>query len=413
MQNNKINKEGQAEFLKNMLVGFGVIFFMTYILVLVSYNSNYGDYVPHTSWALEMFRDDLWDWFANKISYPLWHLGVNICVNNMEIQEAKATALVTALYQGAAFLSILGIWSMIKTVNIDRSKQAFWAVCLLLVNPLYAPWFNQRYYLGQIAANTWHNPANIAVKCFAILSFGLVVVLLQGRENTGESKKRNLLAYIALSASLLLSVLAKPSFLQGFLPGFGLFIVVRVVLERKNFDLRFYTKLCVAFVPAVAMLFFQYLNIFCNVEYIKTQIEIKLAWGVFFHRFTDNLGVSFLISFAFPLFVLCMNFKKLIHTEKIQLMICYETVAWLESVVLHEAGILEDSGDFTWAGMISALIVWITMFECYAQELYNAHGENTIRKKIFIYGGFLIFTAHLLFGIAYWYNIAFCDLYGF
>lgn len=410
MMNDETNREERAEFLKNVLVGFDVIFFMTYFLVLASYSYQYNDYVPHTSWALELSQSNLWDWLVDKISYPLWHLGVYFCINSLEIDAAKATALVTALYQGVAFLSILGVWSMNKLDNRERSRQVFWAVCLLLVNPLYAPWFNQKYYLGQIAANTWHNPANIAVKCFAVLSFGLVAVLLQRRENASESDKRDLLVYIALSASLLLSALAKPSFLQGFLPGVGLFILIRAVLERKSFDFKFYSKLCVAFLPAVAILFFQYLITFLNAESIRAEVEVKLAWGVFFHRFTDNLTVSFLISFAFPLFVLCMNFKKLIRTEKIQLVICYEAVAWLESMLLNEAGILVDVGDFTWAGTTSALIVWITMFECYAQELYSAHEENTMRRKIFIYGGFLLFAAHLLFGITYWYNITFNGL---
>lgn len=405
MQKDELNKSEQAEFLRNTLIGFCVIFLMTYKVVVDIYDH---DYLAHTTWALELSRYNIVDWFINTIPYPLWHLGVKICVDILEISEAKATALITALYQGAAFLSILIIWSRIKNINVKRSKQVFWAACLLIVNPLYAPWFNSYYYLGQIPPNTLHNPTIIAVKCFAVLSFGLIASLLQNNnEDISISEKgNNLQLYITLSITLLLSALAKPSFLQGFIPGVGLFIILRLILERKNFNLKFYFKLCLTFIPAAAMLIFQYLITFLNTDSMREGIYIKITWGHFFHEYTDNLFISFLLSFAFPLFVLCMNLKKLIRSKKIQLMICYEISAWMESVLLYEAGIAHDTGDFTWGGMSSALIVWITMLECYIQELYDVHEEDTLQRKILIYGGLILFAAHLMFGIIYWYNLS-------
>ncbi|MCM1263980.1 MAG: hypothetical protein NC313_14810 [Butyrivibrio sp.] len=402
MQKNEANRLESAKFLRNALIGFCVIFLMTYKAIVNRYDN---DYFFHTTWALELSRYNIVDWFINTIPYPLWHLGVKICVDILEISAEKATALVTALYQGAAFLSILAIWSLIKSINIERSKQVFWAVCLLIVNPLYAPWFNQNYYLGQIPPNALHNPTVIAAKCFTILSFGLIVALLQNREDKSDSEKsNNMYLYIALSVALLLSALAKPSFLQGFIPGVGLFIIVRLILERKNFNLKFYLKLCIAFVPAATILLFQYLITFFNADSMREGIYIKIAWGNFFHKYTDNLFISFLLSFAFPLFVLCMNLKKLLRSEKVQLMISYEVVAYLESVLLCEAGVAGDAGDFTWGGMLSALIVWIMMLECYIQELYDVHEEGTLRRRFLIYGGLILFAAHLVFGIVYWYN---------
>ena len=390
-----------ADFLKKAMVGFAVVFLITYGVALAEQNMPSNDYSTHADWASMIEWGRLGEYFRNTIAYPLWHFGVKFCESVLAVNLCTAAALVTALFNGFAYVSVLGIWKATHAHKLQKDKIVFWAVSLFLINPLYAPWFNSNYYLGQTAPNVWHNPTNIAVKGFAVASFGLVVWLLHKK----EEKNRKLLPYLLLSAALVLSALAKPSFLQGFIPGLGIFIVLRLFLERKRFPFKFYVKLCVACVPAVAVLLLQSFATFFNTDYIRPESKIRIGWGTVLYQWTPSLFVSFLLSFAFPLFVFVLNFKKLVRKEEIQVMLCYEAAAWLEAVLLYEEGSAFGQANFTWAGLLSAFIVWCVMLYYFIVELYDSEGYGTIRKKVTVYGGILLFAGHLLFGVIYWYRL--------
>lgn len=397
----EVEERENSDFLKRLMIGFVVVFLITYGVVIAEQNMTDNDYSTHADWASMIEWRKLGEYFRNTIAYPLWHFGVKFCESVLAVNLCKAVALVTALFNGFAYVSVLGIWKATHALRIQKDKMVFWAVSLFLINPLYAPWFNPSYYLGQAAPNVWHNPTNIAVKGFAVVSFGLVVWLL----NKKEEEKGKLLPYLLLGMALTGSALAKPSFLQGFIPGLGIFIVLRILIERKSFPFKFYVKLCAACVPAVAVLLLQSFATFFNTDYIRPESKIRIGWGAVLYQWTPSLVGSFLLSFAFPLFVFVLNFKKLIRKEEIQVMLCYEAAAWLEGVLLYEEGGAFGQANFTWAGLISAFIVWCVMLYYFIAELYDTEGYGTIRKKVTVYGGILLFAAHLLFGVIYWYQL--------
>lgn len=397
----EIKPSEDADFLIKSMLGFVVVFLMTYGVVLAEQNMVSNDYSTHANWAVMIEWNKIGEYFRNTIAYPLWHFCVKFCVSVLAVSINKATALVTALFQCFAYVSVIAVWRAVHVQQIQKEKMVFWAVSLFIINPLYAPWINPNYYLGQATPNIWHNPTNIAVKGFAVVSFGLVVLLLHKKKE--EEKK--LLQYLLLSVVLVLSALAKPSFLQGFIPGLGVFIILRILLERKKFAFKFYVKLCAAFVPAVAVLFFQSFATFFNTDYIRPESKIRIGWGMVLYNWTPSMFLSLLLTFAFPLFVLLMNFKKLIRKEEIQVMLCYETVAWLEAALLYEEGSAFGQANFTWAGLVSAFIVWCVMLYYFILELYDCEEGSTVRKKVMIYGGISLFAAHLLFGIIYWYTL--------
>lgn len=397
----EVEERENSDFLKRLMIGFVVVFLITYGVVIAEQNMTDNDYSTHADWASMIEWRKLGEYFRNTIAYPLWHFGVKFCESVLAVNLCKAVALVTALFNGFAYVSVLGIWKATHALRIQKDKMVFWAVSLFLINPLYAPWFNPSYYLGQAAPNVWHNPTNIAVKGFAVVSFGLVVWLL----NKKEEERGKLLPYLLLGMALTGSALAKPSFLQGFIPGLGIFIVLRILIERKSFPFKFYVKLCAACVPAVAVLLLQSFATFFNTDYIRPESKIRIGWGAVLYQWTPSLVGSFLLSFAFPLFVFVLNFKKLIRKEEIQVMLCYEAAAWLEGGLLYEEGGAFGQANFTWAGLISAFIVWCVMLYYFIAELYDTEGYGTIRKKVTVYGGILLFAAHLLFGVIYWYQL--------
>lgn len=401
MDNKQLEATDNVEFIKKALLGFIIIFCLTYRVVLAQVVKDNNDYIPHLYWATMVEWDNLIAYLKNIISYPLWHFAVNIGINNMRLDNIKATALVTALYNGFAYLSILIIWGQLKNLCIKKEKMVFWALSLLIVNPIYVPWVNPLYALGQASPNIWHNPTHIAVKGFGVICFGLLLILLKRK----EYGRKNLSLFLLFTVMLVLSALAKPSFLQGFVPGVGIFIILRLIIERKKFNLKFYLCLCACFIPEVAVLGFQVISTFFNSDYVRDQTFIRIGWGDVLHQWTPSLYFSFLAAFLFPLFVLFMNFNKLIKKEEIQVLICFEAAAWLESVVLYEEGAAFSYGNFIWASLMSAFIVWIFMTYYFLQDLYDPENRDEKKKKIYTYIGIPLYMTHLLFGLFYWYSL--------
>ena len=384
------------DFEKRLIMGFIVVFLMTYGVVLAIYYVEGNDYHTHAAWAQEISLNNILEFYKNKISYPIWHVMVRFCTALMKIEASSAVAIITALLNSIAYLSVVAVYR-IWSYDKFKSEFIFWITALFIVGPLYAPWFNKRYYLGQTIPNAWHNPTNIAVKGFAILTFGLLVYVLK------SEKKRKYSSFL-ITAIALFSAFAKPSFLQGMIPGIGIFIILRLCIERKEFDFLKYFKICLCFVPALVVLYMQTMTTFYNQNYMR-QSTIAVGWGKVLHNWTPNLFVSFFLSFAFPLFVLLVNFRKLIHKKEIQLLLCYEIAAWLEGALLYETGEKLMHGNFIWASMTSGFVVWMTMLYYYVEMIYGElEGDVGIRKRsIRLIGGGL-FTMHLLFGIFYWWQ---------
>lgn len=394
-----------AEYLRNLMMGFIIIFCSTYVVVTrILYFNNSTDFYQHGIWAQELHLSDFLKFLKNVNAYPIWHIVVKAFSSRMQIEIDKSIALATALFNAFAFLAMAFLYNCIlgrEETNFPKEKQVFWITCLMFAGPLYAPWFNKNYYLGQGIANTWHNPTLIAVKGIAVLSFTLILHLISDKEHI-EKKSRY---FAVITVILLISVFAKPSFLQGFIPGLGLFILLRLVLERKNFDWKFYSLLVISFVPAVLMMLFQVFAAFYYENSIGTGSGLGIEFGRVLGNWTNNLFLSFLLLFAFPLFVLITSWKEVIKKKPVQLAICYETATWLEAAFLYEKGRREHHGNFLWANETAILIVWLVLTFYFLNNFYALNEQSSRKQKVFVIIGTILFTTHLLFGIFYWYNI--------
>ncbi len=374
-----------------MVIGYIIIFLMTFFVVAAIYGVLGNDYYAHSVWALEISLENIGDYIQNKISYPLWHICVKICAAIPGLAIKYAAAIVTALFNGFAYYAVIKVYQS-RWQESFSDKWFFWTTCLMIVNPLYIPWFNQYYYLGQSLPNIWHNPTSIAVKGISILAFGLLIWML---ENVLKCKGKH---YVTLMGLLFISVFAKPSFMQAFAPGFLLFLLVCFLVERRRFALLEYFKIGLCFVPGGLVIVFQTMATFFNADYMQKS-TIGIGWGAVWHNWTPNLFVSALLSFAFPAWVLCFNFRKIIHNKSMWLLGCYEAVAWLEAVLLYESGEKFLHGNFTWGCLLSAFIVWMISLGYFVEDIYEKR-EN--KKKIYVYGGCALFVTHLVCGVLYW-----------
>lgn len=402
-------KDNFAEFIKNLIIGFLIVFITTYCIVYQQTDS--GDFVTHIKWAQQFNFHYLWEYLTKVVPYPLWHFTVKASQRVFDIEWGAASAFITALFNGGSYIVTVFAGKALFEKFIDKAgKYIFWITCLMYVGPLYAPWFNKNYYIGQGTGNIWHNPTNICVKLFAIIAFILIVQVLQKEKN--EPKK-----LIFLSVTLFFSTLAKPAFLQGIIPGLGLYMVLHLICDKQNRKWEKYFLLIASFIPSVIILFLQ----LCNTMYgstrgnkLSTQLApgeqavekviergIGIAWGKTLDHWTPNIYFSFVLAFAFPIFVFLFNRRKMIKDKAVQLVLCFETAAWLESIILYQKGAGEHQGNFFWASYLSMYMVWMVTVYYFIGSLKELQWDRT-RDRIYVIGGVILFVTHLIFGLFYY-----------
>lgn len=399
-------------YLKNLLIGFSVVFFATYIVTFFQVDG--GDFITHIAWAKRFSFAYLSEYLLKVTPYPLWHFLVKTCKVVFDIEWSAAASLVTATVNGFSFLA--SVWTqkvLFPEMDDTEGHTIFWIICLMFVGPLYVPRFNDIYYLGQGTGNIWHNPSNIMVKLFAIVAFCIIAKIVKKQENASREE------IIALAVILVLSVIAKPAFLQAIIPGLGLYMVIRLCIDKSKEEFIKFLIVAASFIPAVIIMFFQlYITLFGTTRGSKMEGELTIgegmvlsnyqqgigvAWGKVYEYWTPNIYVSFLLAFAFPLFVFLFNYRKLIKDKVVQLVLCYELAAWLESVLLYQRGPGERSGNFFWASYLSMYVIWMIMLYHFLITLKEMNKKN-VREYIYIFGGVGLFAIHLILGIMYAIN---------
>lgn len=396
-------------YMKNLLIGFSIVFLATYFITLCQVEE--GDFVAHISWAKRFNFTYLGEYLTKVTPYPLWHFLVKACKVFFNIEWGAAASLVTATVNGFSFLA--AVWTQkVLFLEMDDTEghTIFWAICLMFVGPLYFPRFNDYYYLGQGTGNIWHNPSNIMVKLFAIIAFCIIARAVKKQEKVSKGE------IVALVITLILSVIAKPAFLQAIIPGLGLYMLIHLWRDKSKEEFKKFVILAASFVPAVVIMFIQlYITMFGTTRGSKMESElvvgeavvlsdyqqgIGIAWGKTYAYWTPNIYVSFLLAFAFPIFVLLFNYRKVIKDKVVQLVLCYELAAWLESVVLYQKGPGEHQGNFFWASYLSMFMTWMVMLYHFLISLKEID-KRSVRDYIYMFGGITLFTAHLILGIIY------------
>lgn len=223
VQYDRIEKKDIEEKIGCLFVGTLIIFCLTYAMVYKQVvSSDYNDYTVHTEWAL-LVNSHIFDYMLEYISYPLWHLTVKIIYGIFGFSITSSVAGATSIFNCIALWGIVYGWDFLSNKQTVLKTKVFWAVCILLMGPLYAPGFNVNYYLGQWTGNVWHSPTHFAIKGLAIFCFVWIVRLV---DQEAEHTKWE---YILLSGLLFMSVLAKPSFLQAMIPGLGLYFIFELL----------------------------------------------------------------------------------------------------------------------------------------------------------------------------------------
>lgn len=206
-----------------------------------------------------------------------------------------------------------------------------------------------------------HNPTNAMVKPFALLCVVLFVDIMTAIEKNEESIKKSLITFSILLA---VSVLAKPSFFQEFIPAAGLYLIAMWIKGKCKYFLRYFF-VCVSFLPGLAIVIYQFAIAFF---YSETSGGIGFGWLDVFGAATPNAYISFLLVVAFALCYTLLFFKETIKKKEIQFAWFFTIIGWLEAAVLYEQGFRMYDGNFTWSVQLGYFVLWVIILIDYAKR---------------------------------------------
>lgn len=353
------------------------------------------DYGPHEEIALSLTPGDPIGLFKAHPE-PLWHLMtygvVHLLRCRVEIAAGIVSGLLVILTYCIAFAAIR------RTVpGLESHEIAGLDLVLHLAGAVYVPFFNKEPYLGQGTPNIWHNPTTIAVRPIALLIFVLVASMVikaqkEEFENSIPAGKAVLTGFL-----LILSCLAKPSFVQVFYPAiFTLMVVWLIMYKGKN--LRTAVQLMLMCLPSLAVMILQFVLAFYGGN--SKSGGITIAPFVVAGARTPSIPISMLLLLAFPLMMLLLAaIRKSVSWGDI---FAWIMLLWglIWRLFLAEKGERTYHGNFSWGYMLAVYLVWYTAVRSYLKLYFSEQMTGNKRGAGFVLATILL-VLHLVSGLYY------------
>ena len=331
-----------------LAAGIAVIFTGAFLTALVGM-----DYPIHEGIVTGMDLSDPAAFFREHME-PLWHLMTYGVMHLLHCRVEIAAGLVSGFL--FALLFVLAYVFLHKAVpQAPASAAAAASVLLHLSGAIYLPFFNPEPYLGQGSPNIWHNPTTITVKPLALLAFVLISsVLVRSRESNFE-EKQPAWKYCLIALLLLLTNLAKPSFVQIYYPAiFVLMILWLFLYERKNLGLA--VRLLIACIPSLALMIVQFILSFYSGS--GEGAGIRFAPFEVARLYTKSVAGSLLLVLAFPIVIGVSDLlRKQVRWDDIFAWFLFGA-GLLEKLLLAESGSRATHGNFNWGFVLGLYLVW-------------------------------------------------------
>ncbi len=363
----------------------GILFALTFLMVKIEMEKGYevllySDFATHSSWAVGEFTDPLYDKFY---AYPIWHFAVYLGNCLLPIGREYAGAVVTACFIGGCALILYRFFDRELKKCLSKRRICLLTIGIMMLTALYMPWFNREVYLGQSSPTIWHNPTNMAVKPVALLAFLWFLRLYKNWQRI------RWMEFAGLSGLLLLSCFIKPSFVQGFLPGVVLFLLLELFLTKGK-SLLFSLKMALVFIPSGIYFLVQFFSMFGS----GAERSMGISPFTVMRFDTAHPLISILQAAAFPLFVIGITGRRRIFKDKELLFsLIFYLVSLLEFVLLIEVTEPE-SGNFEWA-------LQLALFAFFAVAAVRFYQKKD-KKSWMTYVGKRLLFYHMASGIYYY-----------
>ena len=305
--------------------------------------------------------------------------------------------LLYAMFEEHRALTVL---SLVLTANTVLGVLTLWLRCYGLLAVLLAhlcgPWVipgvesQMVMYLGVFNGNVYHNMTVLFSRSFIPLCFLFFFRLWDERRGRIE-----LLPWLGLTVSFLLSTLFKPNFAFAFIPMLGTWLIYDFIKTRgKNFKNEFFMGLTV--VPAGLACIWQYLVLFAdNFAGTSSSMALRVLAGAEIAA----LAIMYLRGLLLPIFSLSTQGRReKSQREHILLIAACMAIAILEACILTETGFRANDGNFDWG----SLALYPTLFAVSTALLFRMMQQADFKNKgdvIKTALGLILLLGHLIVGV--------------
>ncbi len=293
---------------------------------------------------------------TSRIAYPLWHLSV-AALYRLGVPLSWAAALMCTLSKALLFALVHRFLVVTTRERLPRAAVTLVTLCLMLVTAVRVPGLNDNVYKGIGSPTVWHNPTQLAVLVTAMLCVPYTLhcwyeferrLPTDGARTTLPWRKVIVLAVLTMA-----SLACKPTFMQALIPAAAVFFLVQWIRHPRNG--RYFVRVIVAFLPAAGYFLLQYLY--------YTGVVVPYTSGVVFGTSLADAWAAvrnMLLMAAFPLFALMVSYEKGLFRDA-SLPLCLLTAGFgiLEAMFFKETGIRVGHGNFNWASMSAAFLLWV------------------------------------------------------
>lgn len=338
------------------------------------------DYYFHTQWIKSISIHHIDTFFETyQVYYPLWHFIV-FFVYRIGIELPVAAATVSAICNVVTYCIVKKY--IFQVANSEVGASIFSAIVMFL-QPVWLG-FDYALLVGHCSPNEWRNPTTLIARLVGMVVVFRIFKILKCARNNGKT-------FLILAGELIISALAKPSFLQAFIPGLGLYMVLSFWKSGEKKKLvTLYGKIILAHIPAVLVLMGQMLLTFGN------SAGFDITWMEYWSRYTPNLAVSLLAAYAFPIYVLFVYYKNMKQQEPIRVVLSLQTIALLEAALFVERGARRLHGNFVWA---NSIIMFVLYLLCLHAFMKCCERRNNKWDYVRMIGGYAILAIQLCSGI--------------
>lgn len=347
-----------------------------------------SDIAIHATWASEGDFRDLTS-FVHHGAHPMWHVLVSILLH-MGMALPAASALITALSKVFTAYVTHRLLTVALHERLSRTSITLFTAVLMLVSCGCIPSINPTVYAGIGTPNTWHSCTQLMAIAFMVVCVPYTAwcydSFTERLSSQGSRTKLPWMQTIVLGGLLLLSLLAKPTFMQAFLPAACLFFLYQWIRHPHNSPYFLQVLACV--LPAIAFMIFQYLYYFGIIVPWQSSMVLEYDWTKMLHVL---LRVGLMM--AFPIYAILITHRQEWDTNFV-LTLIFNLVAIVEMLILGEDGRRASDGNFGWGMMGASLMLWIV---CMIRFLRDNCQWYKPQKLI----GWALLAWHLASGVYY------------
>ncbi len=364
-----------------------------------------ADYNGHTYVILPLFRDGYWGQALMTMPYFLWH------VTTLVLHTITRAPLETSAALGGTIYYLLGyavLYDLFRRVERTEELELGPMYCSIFAFLLSIVQMINISYLDNVTAysiNMLHNPTQTCVRPFATLVFVLMgdhLLALNGKKKLLFPELDYRRRLIAIGILLFLSVLAKPSFAQMFIPTVALYMLVIWIVKivKKQEPGAWFTHCLRVFLcalPSVIYSVFAVVGVYVLGGSVSDGNLIITEPFEVWYLFSDSVILAVFLQMAFPLYMLMIDGRYFLRSTRGKLAWFGYLIGFVQSVFLGESGQKLSHANMMWPMISGMILVWLVS-TIRLMKLLETSGDSKGRK-VLLYLGVGILGLHALYGL--------------